>query len=111
MSTTNFELRPILITWEKLRIVYNLVLAGIVGFFLIVEPEILSLPYLPYRLVVAAVGANICFTAGPVLDAYVSYLSNRRIPLTCFLFIPGLLFAMLLAASVMATFAMGLIAD
>jgi hypothetical protein len=107
MSTTDFELRPILITWEKLRIVYNLVLAGVVGLFVILEPEVLSVPYLPFRLVAAAIGANVCFTAGPVVDAYVSYLAKRRIPLTWFLFIPGLVFAVLLAFATMLSYMWG----
>jgi hypothetical protein len=54
----------------------------------------------------AAIGANICFTAGPAVDAYVSFLANRRIPLTWFLFVPGTLLAMLLALSTMLSFTM-----
>jgi hypothetical protein len=54
----NVELRPVLLMWEKLRIVYNLVLVVVVVIFVVMEPSILSMRGFPFRLAAAAIGAN-----------------------------------------------------
>ncbi len=83
-------LRSILLQWERLRILYNLVLLGLVllptgGSF-----QLPSLSELPV-LAVGAVLANLCYLAGPLADAYLSWLGLRSRWVTAGLFAGGLL--------------------
>src|SRR4030042_6975583 len=69
-------LRLILLRWERLRILYNLLLVGLV---LIPTGGAFQLPTLR-ELPVLAVGAalaNLCFMAGPLAEAYLSWLGLR----------------------------------
>lgn len=84
------KLRLILLRWERLRILYNLLLVGLV---LIPTGGAFQLPTLR-ELPVLAVGAalaNLCFMAGPLADAYLSWLGLRSRWVTAGLFAAGLL--------------------
>jgi hypothetical protein len=83
-------LRSIVLRWERLRILYNLVLLGLVlvptgGSFQL--PSLRELP----ALAIGAVLANLCFMAGPVAEVYMSWLGLRSRWVTAGLFAGGLL--------------------
>ncbi len=83
-------LRSIVLRWERLRILYNLLLVGLVllptgGSFQL--PSLREVPV----LAVGAVLANLCFMAGPVAEAYLSWLGLRSRWVTAGLFAGGLL--------------------
>jgi hypothetical protein len=83
-------LRSIVLRWERLRILYNLVLLGLVlvptgGSFQL--PSLRELPV----LAIGAVLANLCFMAGPVAEVYMSWLGLRSRWVTAGLFAGGLL--------------------
>lgn len=109
MSTeTGVQLRPILLTWEKLRIVYNIVLAGVTVAGLATRPDHpIQETWFPAFIICCWVGANLCFCAGPLLEVYVNYLADRRIAMTWWLFFPGMFLSMLLAFVISATWALG----
>ena len=96
-SNVAIELRPIFITWEKLRLVYNAVLAMVVGLIIVIDPGTTSSEKGFWWLALkGCIEANILYTAGPALEAYVNYLARRRVRLTWVLFIPGTFLAILL---------------
>jgi hypothetical protein len=83
-------LRSIVLRWERLRILYNLMLLGLVlvptgGTFQL--PSLRELPV----LAIGAVLANLCFMAGPLTEAYLSWLGLRSRWVTAGLFAGGLL--------------------
>ena len=83
-------IRSIVLRWERLRILYNLVLLGLVlvptgGSFQL--PSLRELPV----LAIGAVMANLCFMAGPVAEVYLSWLGLRSRWVTVVLFAGGLL--------------------
>lgn len=83
-------LRSTLLRWERLRILYNLVLVGLVlwptgGTFRL--PTLGELPV----LAVGAALANLCFMAGPATEAYLCWLGLRSRWVTAGLFACGLL--------------------
>lgn len=84
--------RTIFLRWERLRLPYNaLLLALTAGWLLLVRDE-LVLPGLLEAgsiLVVGAVLANLCFTVGPLVETYVSWLGLRTRTLTPLLFALG----------------------
>ena len=67
-------LRSTLIRWERLRILYNLILIAIVvlpvGGGPVELPELADLPI----LAVGAVLANLCYLAGPAAESYLAWL-------------------------------------
>ena len=97
-------LRPLLMRWERLRLVYNAILAAVVLALLLRTPSLFDDPRLPAYLLKRALAANVCFTAGPAADAYISYVAGRRVPLTWILFLGGTLLSVLLAMSSIASF-------
>lgn len=76
--------------WERLRVVYNAVLLGEVILFVLIfgiEGPIRS--FLRF-LVQDAILANLCFSAGPVLEGYFRLLKFRKTLVTKTLFFSGL---------------------
>jgi hypothetical protein len=63
--------------WEKLRLVYNAVLAIVVLGFLGVSGAETSLRFW-FQLALAAGGANLCFCAGPVAEGYLCWFGLER---------------------------------
>lgn len=91
-ASTNLTLVDIVKTtflaWERLRIVYVLVLG--LWTVVLVGPQPIHIPIV---VVIAggAVLANLCYFAGPILESYVRWLGYRGIGLRWFLFIGGTL--------------------
>jgi len=85
-------LKPIFRRWEKLRVVYNLILALVLflshglnlgrAFF---DPLILLI------WLIGAVLANFCFLAGPLAETYLAWVGMRSRWVTAALFIGGVL--------------------
>jgi hypothetical protein len=84
--------------WERLRVVYNLILVGTVlppGF---VSGKILHPAFWVFALS-EAVGANVCFCAGPVAEGYLCWFGLPRLPVRCALFVIGTMLAVAAAVS------------
>jgi hypothetical protein len=112
--------RPIFQDWEKLRIIYNVVLIFVTLLYsmALIYSEIHMNDLKEYAFFISsligvaffgAVFANVCFFAGPILEVYPKWLGAKfhipRIPL----FIAGTLFASFLALCALAEVSMGLI--
>jgi len=95
----DFDLRPILQRWEKLRTFYNLTLIA-VTFLVTIAFKPFSFGFVDYwiLLVVGAVVANVCFFLGPATDAYLQWFRIWHIGFTWLVFIVGLGLASALAA-------------
>ena len=95
--------KSIFLAWEKLRIIYNAILAAIVLVFVICDPEmlVLNVRYL-VALVYLCVVANVLFFAGPAVEAYAAWLGFNSKALRLALFGLGTIFAGLLAVLVMS---------
>lgn len=83
-------LRSVFLRWERLRILYNLVLVCVVllptgGSFQL--PDLCDLPV----LAIGAVLANLCYLAGPIGEAYLAWLGLRTRWVTALLFFGGVL--------------------
>ncbi len=83
--------------WERLRIIYNAILT--------VEVLVISLPMFRMtwahrgflvELILGAVGANLCYCAGPVINFYFHCANIRGRAVTTVLFVMGTAVAMLL---------------
>ncbi len=66
--------------WEPRRVLYNLALAGVVGWHLFsawpAAREVLSWDHL-FALIILAVLANVCYCAAYVVDIFVQYSALR----------------------------------
>jgi len=74
--------------WEKLRIVYNVILATLV--LVAIGPEIGAIIE---ETVVAAILANLAFCAGPFVENYLCWIGGSRRVVRWFAFLLGMLFA------------------
>jgi hypothetical protein len=90
--------------WEKLRIVYNVILSLVVlsCMFRFSRSEVPSLPYLTYCMLMA----NVCFCLGPVVEGYLAMLGTQRRIVRIAVFSVGTLFASLLASMVIMLYSM-----
>ncbi|MCY2932080.1 MAG: hypothetical protein NTV86_21825 [Planctomycetota bacterium] len=87
------QLGRVIVTWEKLRLVYNAI-----GFFPAVLIVMIPTLYQPLvKLAVWAILANLCFCLGPLVDGYLTWFGFRRKAVTVVLFVI-ITAAMLLAA-------------
>lgn len=93
--------KSVFLAWEKLRIVYLMILA-LITVLLIGLSGILNLRLL--RLIVlGAVVANVAYFAGPTIETYVRWLGYNRAWPRWVMFIGGTLISILLAVGVLAT--------
>jgi len=95
--------KVIFLAWEKLRIIYNLILTAIVLGFIIYDPlmRVWGLRYL-LALVYLCLVANVLFLAGPAVEAYAAWLGFKTTVLRLVLFALGTVLAGLLACCVMS---------
>jgi len=105
------DVRAVFLRWEKLRILYNLIV-GAVGvaalvFCVLASTDLLARPIdidtsVVVRLIVGAlfygVAANVCYCLGPMLESYVRWLGLRVTYVTQALFITGTVLSVLLTA-------------
>lgn len=88
------------VEWEKLRILYNLVLALAATGAMALHGNVLSLSQLLPMMIVCCIGANACFTAGPAVSGYVTWFFGRQPLVRHILFLGGTCVAMCLAAAI-----------
>lgn len=90
------------VTWEKLRLVYNLILLCVTvltcGFCVMCLPVSIDEGDLIGRVIVGALLANLCFCLGPLIDGYLSWFGWRSTFSTSVLFLFGTLLSIVLAA-------------
>jgi hypothetical protein len=67
--------RSVFLAWEKLRIAFNAILAAVV---LLSAGSAISEGAFWRFLVWGALGANLCFCLGPVVEGYLSLLGSNR---------------------------------
>jgi len=86
--------RPIFLAWEKLRLVYIVILAvvtiSISGSQIFVFPTLLV-------IIEGAVVANLCYFAGPIIETYLHWLGWKSSWIRWFLFSAGTLLTAFLA--------------
>ena len=94
------DLRAIALGWERLRVVYNVVLAGLCSpLALLRGPDVYAAPAFWGNCVAGAVLANVLFFAGPLTEAYVDWLGLRHPAVRWALFAVGLLASLAFAAA------------
>ena len=90
------------VTWEKLRLAYNLILACVtvlaIGFCMIYSPVSIDTLGLIGTVVVGALFANPCFCLGPLIDGYLSWFGWRSTFSTGVIFLLGTLLSIVLVA-------------
>ncbi len=93
--------RRIFVAWERLRIVYNSVLAvtvlcvGTIYYLQYGPPPFPMTGFL--GLFIPFIGANLCFFAGPIVETYVAWLGNRTETLRLIMMLLGTGLSMLIA--------------
>ncbi len=93
--------------WEKLRILYNLILAAVTVLTLVVAPpRSMPLPGLFLALGLLCFAANVCYCIGPVLDGYARLLGIGHQAVTVVIFTLGTGLAVLLALFAVLSFSM-----
>ena len=83
-SSPKYEsLGRVLVTWEKLRVIYNVIGAVPTALLAVIFPEALG------ELVACAVLANLCYCLGPLVDCYLTWFGIRHNGVTGILFVLG----------------------
>lgn len=94
--------------WEKMRILYNLILATVALILvLVVDPKLLLDVDALEKMAMAAVGANVCFFAGHLVDCYATWLFGPLPWLRPLVFFVGTLGSLLLVLFVVLALAGG----
>ncbi len=88
-------LKQVFFAWEKLRVLYVIVLAVITLSCL--PDDVMGRLDFWLGIAVLAIGANVCFFAGPIVEVYLCWLGLRRQIVRPALFLSGTVFAGLLA--------------
>ena len=83
LSTHQSEFKHVVIAWEKLRLLYNviLMLAGIIALFILINYYRESTTMVLMQTLAFAFLANVCFFAGPVCELYLRafrHVSNAQ---------------------------------
>ena len=90
LASLSASLKPIFSKWEKLRIPYNIILAGVL---LLTHGLAMGTQFIrPFPLFVwlaGAILANFCYFAGPVTESYLGWLGLRSPWITLALFVTG----------------------
>jgi hypothetical protein len=92
MEATKFaQVGRVVVTWEKLRVVYNAI--GIIPTVLIA----IFVRHFLVGLVECVVLANLCFCFGPLIDGYLTWFGFRHKAVTIVLFVLGTCIMLLLS--------------
>ncbi len=90
------ETRATFLQWEKLRVIYNVVLIALTCMMTFgLKPELAMDPGFWLEAAVAGVAANFCFFAGPIVECYIRWLGYRSPILTYGIFGVGMAFSCL----------------
>lgn len=106
LSTQQREFKHVVIAWEKLRLLYNviLLLAGIIALFILINYYRESTNMVLLESLAFALLANLCFFAGPVCELYLRafrHVSNAQ-SLRWILFTVGTIVSLVPAAIMIA---------
>ena len=106
LSTQQSEFKDLVVAWEKLRLLYNviLLLVGIIALFILINYYRESTNMVVLFSLAFAFTANLCFFAGPVCELYLRafrHVSNAQL-LRWILFTLGTIIS-LIPAAVMIT--------
>jgi hypothetical protein len=76
----NIELREIVIGWERMRILYNIILLliGIIAIFFLLRTPYFKLEETILSAIAFGIFANVCFCAGPVAETYIRAIFNNQ---------------------------------
>ena len=97
----------LLLRWERLRALYNVILAAVVlAMWAGGQGSGLADPAFLRHLARGCLGANLCFCAGPVVNAYAHWIGLRHGAVTIALFVAGTGLAVLVAAGSTLVFQM-----
>jgi len=102
MVSPHARVGRIVATWELLRIPYNVVLCVVAAMAGLAAWSAWGTHPSLGELATGAIGANVCFCAGPVANAYASWIGLRSPLVTWLLFGAGTLLAMAITAMVVA---------
>ena len=96
----------VLVTWEKLRILYNAIL-GVEALFVFFVGWRAAVHFddIVITIGVGALTANVCFCLGPLMDGYLSWFGLRSYAITACLYVVGLGIAVLLGGILMLALA------
>ena len=96
--------RETFLAWERLRVAYVAVLAGLCSLLaLACGPGTYADPLFWVNCGIGAVGANLAFFAGPLAENYLGWLGVPRRPVRFVAFAAGLLFSAVFAAVCVAS--------
>jgi hypothetical protein len=98
--------KEVFLAWEKLRLIYNCLLAVVslsAGYAWLGVRDIID--FLTF-LFEGAIGANLCFCLGPVIEGYLSLMGVNRRKVRLLLFVLGTLIACMFAAAALASWLM-----
>lgn len=87
--------KQVFFAWEKLRVLYVLALAAVT--LTSIPPEAMKRLDVWVAVAILAIGANVCYFAGPIAETYLCWLGLRRKLVRSALFVGGTVFAVLLA--------------
>ena len=76
----NSELRDIVVGWERMRVLYNIILflVGITAIFVMMRAPFFELAEVILPAIAFGIFANICFCAGPVTETYIRVIFNSQ---------------------------------
>lgn len=103
------DARAVFVRWEKLRILYNLIVGGVgltaLAFCTLALTDMFAKPGNASALIKPLIGAliyglaaNVCYFLGPIIESYARWLGLRAPHITQALFIAGTAFSVLLTA-------------
>lgn len=74
----NSELREIVIGWERLRVLYNIILllVGVIAIFVTLQQPFFNLEEVVIPAILFGIFANFCFFVGPVAETYIRVIFN-----------------------------------
>jgi len=92
------EVGEVVVWWEKMRWVYNAILTVVTLVCMLIRPEWFQNPFSIVAVCVFGfIGANLCYSAGTILSAYLAWAGFRNRSSSLVLFFVGTLFAVGLA--------------
>ncbi len=76
----NSELRDIVIGWERMRVLYNIILflVGITAIFVMMRAPFFELAEVILPAIAFGIFANVCFCAGPTAETYIRVIFNTQ---------------------------------
>ena len=96
------DVKGIFIKWEKLRVPYNLILLITLVVSLATVSQSMRGHFINPSIIIAwlfaAIGANICYFAAPIVEAYACWLGVKGRWITTILFVLGVLISIPLVA-------------